>query len=169
MTWDVSLVYRSLYIFVNKAIIERRALKAWWDFQLWLLHFSTALLGPVSTLFPISQAANRIPLLSPYFSILFCTVLCSCLVSVFFICTVVSLVEFKMFVFPNDIKTGILVYFHITPSITGRGCWHSVSFFKVKPGWFYYFAVYCFLLFPLDWENGDFIGLIFSANITSYS
>lgn len=72
-----------LYIFINKSIVEGGAQKAPRDFQLWLLNFSPVLLGPVSTLFLISWAANRI-LLSLCFSMHFCTGLCSCLVSVFF-------------------------------------------------------------------------------------
>lgn len=43
--------------------------------------FSSALPGPISTLSLISRAANGTPLLSLYFSTLFCAVLCSCLVS----------------------------------------------------------------------------------------
>lgn len=96
-SWDVSLVHGSLYIFINKTII-RRGCKMPCGIQCWFLHFSTAWPEPVSTLLLISQAASRMPLLSQYLHTFFVLHCILALSVYFFICTIVSLLEFSMFV-----------------------------------------------------------------------
>lgn len=84
VSWDVSLVHGSLYIFINKTIIKRGS-EMLCGIQCWFLHFSTARSEPVSTLLLVSRAASRMPLLSQYLhTFLYCIVFlpCQCIFSV---------------------------------------------------------------------------------------
>lgn len=145
VSWDVSLVHVSLYVFINKTI-KKRGSEMLCGIQCWFLHFSTAWPEPVSTLLLISQAASRMPLLSQYLhTFLYCIVFlpCQCifyLYNCFF--------TWIQYVCLNDSRSGILVYFHITPSITGRRRWHNVTFVLSKTKLVLLFCCVLFSTFP---------------------